>query len=136
MIFALPLYDDNPTAREPVVTYGLIGMCIGAFLWQLGQNADVVALQYGMIPAVLFGHAHLSPRLAAIPPWATLFTSMFLHGGWFHLGGNMLFLWIFGNNIEDLLGRARYLLFYLSCGAAAAAARDRARRRGSSRTGR
>src|SRR5438105_2152624 len=95
-------------------------MCIGAFLWQLGQNADVVALQYGMIPAVLFGHAHLPPRLAAIPPWATLFTSMFLHGGWLHLGGNMLFLWIFGNNVEDLLGRARYLVLYLGGGVAAA----------------
>ena len=120
MIFALPLYDDNPIQETPVVTYGLIGMCIGAFLWQLGQNADVVALQYGMIPAVLFGHAHLAPRLAAIPPWATLFTSMFLRGGWLHLGGNLLFLWIFGNNVEDLLGRARYLLLYLSCGVAAA----------------
>jgi membrane associated rhomboid family serine protease len=120
VIFALPLYDDNPIREAPVVTYGLIGMCIGAFLWQLGQNADIVALQYGMIPAVLFGHAHLSPRIAAIPPWATLFTSMFLHGGWLHLGGNMLFLWIFGNNAEDLLGRARYLLLYLSCGVAAA----------------
>ena len=86
MIFALPLYDDNPIREAPVVTYGLLGMCIGAFLWQLGQNPDVVALQYGMIPAVLFGHAHLAPRIAAIPPWATLFTSMFLHGGWLHLG--------------------------------------------------
>src|SRR5580704_6242518 len=95
-------------------------MCIGAFLWQLEQNADVVALQYGMIPAVLFGHAHLSPRVATIPPWLTLFTSMFLHGGWLHLGGNMLFLWIFGNNIEDVLGPVRYLLLYLVSGVAAA----------------
>ncbi len=120
MIFALPLYDDNPIREAPVVTYGLLGMCIGAFLWQLGQNPDVVALQYGMIPAVLFGHAHLAPRIAAIPPWATLFTSMFLHGGWLHLGGNLLFLWSFGNNVEDLLGRARYLLLYFSSGVAAA----------------
>ncbi len=120
MIFALPLYDDNPIQRPPVATYALIGMCIGAFLWQLGQPAKVVALQYGMIPAVLFGYRALSPQLAAIPPWATIFTSMFLHGGWFHLGGNMLFLWIFGNNVEDLLGRARYLLLYLGSGVAAA----------------
>src|SRR3984893_2862674 len=95
-------------------------MCIGAFLWQLGQNADVVPFQYGMIPAVVFGYAELPPRLAVIPPCATIFTSMFLHGGWLHLGGNMLFLWIFGNNVEDLLGRARYLLLYLACGVAAA----------------
>jgi membrane associated rhomboid family serine protease len=120
VIFALPLYDDNPIQRTPVVTYVLIGMCVGAFLWQLGQEPGTAALQYGMIPAVLFGYRQLPPDLAIIPPWATLFTSMFLHGGWLHLGGNMLFLWIFGNNIEDLLGRARYLLLYLCCGVAAA----------------
>ncbi len=118
MIFALPLYDDNPIRRPPLVTYTLIGMCIGAFLWQLGQQAEEVAYEYGMIPAVLFGYTR--PGLQPIPPWATLFTSMFLHGGWLHLGGNMLFLWIFGNNVEDLMGRARYLLLYLSSGVAAA----------------
>ncbi len=122
MIFALPLYDDNPIRRTPVVTYALVGMCIGAFLWQLGQDEDIVAFQFGMVPAVLFGYRALPPELAIIPPWATIFTSMFLHAGWAHLGGNMLFLWIFGNNVEDLLGRARYLSLYLSCGAAAAVA--------------
>jgi membrane associated rhomboid family serine protease len=120
VIFALPLYDDNPIRETPVVTYGLIGMCIGAFLWQLGQDAETVSYQYGMIPASLFGYRELSPDVAVIPPWATIFTSMFLHGGWLHLGGNMLFLWIFGNNIEDLLGRARFILLYLSSGVAAA----------------
>ena len=120
MIFALPLYDDNPIRDAPLVTFALIGMCIGAFLWQLSQNEAAVGLQYGMIPAVLFGYAHLAPGLAVIPPWATLFTSMFLHGGWAHLGGNVLFLWIFGNNIEDLLGRARFVLLYLASGVAAA----------------
>ena len=120
MIFALPLYDDNPIRQTPVVTFTLIGMSVGAFLWQLGQPGRIVVLEYGMIPAVLFGYAHLSPRLAVIPPWATIFTSMFLHGGLLHLGGNMLFLWIFGNNVEDLLGRGRYLLLYLASGVAAA----------------
>jgi rhomboid family protein len=120
VIFALPLYDDNPIRRAPVVTYFLIGMCVGAFLWQFGQPAKVVAYRYGMIPAVLFGYAHLAPPLAVVPPWATIFTSMFLHGGWLHLGGNMLFLWIFGNNVEDLVGRGRYLLLYLGSGTAAA----------------
>ncbi|MBV9828696.1 MAG: rhomboid family intramembrane serine protease [Alphaproteobacteria bacterium] len=120
MIFALPLYDDNPIRETPIVTYGLIGMCIGAYLWQLGQNAGLVAHQYGMIPAVLFGYRDLPPGIAAIPPWATIFTSMFLHGGLLHLGGNMLFLWIFGNNIEDLLGRARFLVLYFGAGVAAA----------------
>jgi membrane associated rhomboid family serine protease len=120
VIFVLPLYDDNPIQQPPLVTYALIGMCIGAFWWQLGQNAHIVALQYGMIPAVLFGYRGLAPPLAVIPPGATIFTSMFLHGGWLHLGGNMLFLWIFGNNVEDLLGRARYLVLYLASGVAAA----------------
>jgi membrane associated rhomboid family serine protease len=119
MIFALPLYDDNPTARDPIVTYLLIGLCVGAFLWQLGQNETAVIYQYGMIPARLFGLWH--PRgYQVIPAWATLVTSMFLHGGWFHLIGNMMFLWIFGNNIEDVLGRGRFLLFYLCCGVIAA----------------
>ena len=122
MIFALPLYDDNPIQRTPVVTWVLIGMCVGAYLWELGQDQAAVATQYGMVPAVLFGHARLAPGLAAIPPWATIFTSMFLHGGLLHLGGNMLFLWIFGNNIEDVLGRFRYVLLYLVSGVAAALA--------------
>jgi membrane associated rhomboid family serine protease len=123
VIFALPLYDDNPVQRTPVITFGLIGMCVGAYLWQLGLDEAAVAYLFGMIPVDLWSqllgtwHPH---RYTVIPPWATLFTSMFLHGGWLHLGGNMLFLWIFGNNIEDLLGRPRYLLLYLGSGVAAA----------------
>jgi membrane associated rhomboid family serine protease len=120
MLFFLPLYDDNPTARIPYVTYGLIGLCTLVFLWQLGQDGDAVAAAYGMTPAVLFGSARLAPDVATIPPWMTIFTSMFLHGGWLHLGGNLLFLWIFGNNIEDVLGPARYLLLYLVSGVIAA----------------
>jgi membrane associated rhomboid family serine protease len=120
VIFAVPLYDDNPTVREPVVTYFLIGLCVGAFLWQLGQNGRTILCGYGMIPAELFG-LWRPPRVCqTVPGWAKIATSMFLHGGWFHLIGNMLFLWIFGNNIEDVLGRARYVLFYLCCGAVAA----------------
>src|ERR1700745_904059 len=119
MIFSVPLYDDNPTARDPIVTYLLIGLCIGAFLWQLGQDESAVLYSSGMIPARLFGLWR--PRgYQVVPVWTTLVTSMFLHGGWFHLIGNMLFLWIFGNNIEDVLGRARFLFFYLCCGAVAA----------------
>src|SRR4029077_12307878 len=102
------------------VTYALIGMCIGAFLWQLDEDEEAVAYQFGMVAALLFGYRHLPPELAIIPPWATLFTSMFLHGGWFHLGGNLLFLWMFGNNIEDLLGRTRFLVVYFGSGVAAA----------------
>jgi membrane associated rhomboid family serine protease len=120
VFFFLPLYDDNPIGRTPVVTYGLIGLCGIVFLWQLGQDADTVAYSYGMIPSVVFGTKELPPDLAIVPPWATVFTSMFLHSGWLHIGGNMLFLWIFGNNIEDVLGHVRYLLLYLLSGVAAA----------------
>ena len=121
MIFAVPLYDDNPTTRDPIVTYLLIGLCVGAFLWQLGldEHQQAVLYAYGMIPARLFGLWH--PRVyQVVPSWVTLVTSMFLHGGWFHLIGNMLFLWVFGNNIEDALGRGRFLFFYLCCGVVAA----------------
>ncbi len=120
MIFALPLYDDNPTNRAPVATWFLIGSCIGVFWWQLGHDQRQVFLSFGMIPAVLFGSAELAPALRVVPPWATLLTSMFLHAGWFHLIGNMVFLWIFGNNVEDALGRGRYLVLYLGSGVAAA----------------
>ena len=120
MFFFLPLYDDNPITRTPVVTYALIGLCAIVFLWQLGQDDRVVAYSFGMIPSVLFGTAALPAKLAVVPPWATIFTSMFLHSGWLHIGGNMLFLWIFGNNVEEVLGHVRYLLLYLLSGAAAA----------------
>lgn len=120
MIFALPLYDDNPIRRTPVVTWFLIGLCSGAFLWELGHDQHRLFYSYGMIPAVLFGSAHLAPGLRAVPAWATVLTSMFLHGGWLHLIGNMLFLWIFGNNVEDALGHFRYLFLYLASGVAAA----------------
>jgi membrane associated rhomboid family serine protease len=73
-----------------------------------------------MVPAVLFGHAELPPRLHLVPPWATVFASMFLHGGWLHLIGNMLYLWIFGKGVEFALGPARLIVFYLTCGVAAA----------------
>jgi len=122
MIFAVPLYDDNPTARTPVITFYLIGLCAGAFLWELGHNGRAILYSYGMIPAELFGLWHPPRAYQVVPPWTTVLTSMFLHGGWFHLIGNMLFLWIFGNNIEDVLGRGRYLCFYLCCGVVAALA--------------
>jgi rhomboid family protein len=122
VIFVVPLYDDNPTARLPLVNYFLIGLCIGAFLWQLGHNEREVLFTYGMIPAELFSFWRPPRPYQLISPSAKILTSMFLHGGWFHLIGNMLYLWIFGNNIEDVLGRRRYLFFYLCCGITAALA--------------
>ncbi|HTZ77607.1 MAG TPA: rhomboid family intramembrane serine protease [Stellaceae bacterium] len=123
MFLFLPLYDDAPRRRVPVVTYGLIGTCAAVFLWQIGlppRAQDAVAFSYGMIPAVLFGYAHLPARLARVAPWLTVFTSMFLHGGWLHLLGNMLYLWLFGKGVEGALGPFRYLFFYFICGGAAA----------------
>jgi len=121
-MLALPLYDDSPRTRLPVITGGLIGACSIVFLWQLGVGeaaAEDVSYSYGMVPAVVFGYADLPARLQAVPPAVTLITSMFLHGGWAHLLGNMLYLWIFGKAVETALGPLRYLVFYLLCGVAA-----------------
>ena len=114
-----PLHDDNPTRRTPFLTVGLIAACALVFLWQasldgFGQRHAVFAL--GAIPAVLFETARLPAELTLVPAWMTAFTSMFLHGGWMHLIGNMLYLWIFGNNVEDAMGPVRFTFFYLLCG--------------------
>lgn len=119
----IPLRDDTPAHRPPIVTVALIAGCVAVFLWQLGLGSpgmEIAIYRLGMIPAVLLGTA--PAETAAIPPAATLVTSMFLHGGWMHLLGNMLYLWIFGNNVEDRLGHVRFALFYLASGLAAAAA--------------
>jgi membrane associated rhomboid family serine protease len=164
----LPLKDNNPTSRFPVVTVALIVVCVGVFIWQLNfptdQKLDQVgfgsidqsSLEYGAIPyrithpdtgdcavgavaesqgqfaagvvcpgtadydkAVAIGRE--DPQAEPIPIneaawWVTLFTSMFMHGGILHIAGNMLFLWVFGNNIEDRLGRVKFLIFYLLAG--------------------
>jgi membrane associated rhomboid family serine protease len=122
-MFTLPLYDDNPTATTPIVNWTIIAICVAVFLWQAGlppREAQAAIYSYGLVPAVLFGFAELPRRLAVIPPEATVLTSMFLHGSWMHLIGNMLFLWIFGDNVEEALGHVRFLVFYLLCGIAAA----------------
>jgi membrane associated rhomboid family serine protease len=98
-----PIADDNPVQRSPIVTWALIVACVLVFLWQLslGRLGDQMIFALGVIPASLFGYAQLPADIALIPPWATIFTSMFLHGGWLHLIGNMLslrrirkFLWL------------------------------------------
>jgi membrane associated rhomboid family serine protease len=117
----IPLRDDNPIRSRPVVTIALIVLCTLMFLWQLSLSANgqqQAAYLFGVIPAVLFGNARLEGQW--IPAGATMITSMFLHGGWLHLIGNMLYLWIFGDNIEDRIGRGRFVVFYLVCGAVAA----------------
>jgi len=114
-----PLKDENPTQIAPVVTWMLIAVNVLVFLYQITLGPSLArdfVFQYGSIPAVVLGHGKLPDNLASIPPFVSVFTSMFLHGGWMHLIGNMWFLWIFGNNIEEAMGRARYLVFYLICG--------------------
>jgi membrane associated rhomboid family serine protease len=116
----IPLHDDNPTRIFPAVTVALIALCSLVFLWQLASpSAEVTVLRFGLIPAVLFGGASLPAELEPLPGALTLLTSLFLHGGWMHLIGNMLFLWIFGNNVEDAMGHLRFIAFYLICGVAA-----------------
>lgn len=117
----IPLHDDNPTELTPYVTYSLITLCVVIFLWQLslGRQAPLASFSFGVIPAVLFDFKALPEQVALIPAWATVFTSMFLHGSWMHLLGNMLYLWIFGNNVEDAMGYVRFVCFYLLCGIAA-----------------
>ena len=118
----IPLRDHIATSRIPYVTFAVIGACVLVFLWQLsldsraGQEA-VFAL--GAIPAVIFGDARLPADIAMVPPLATVFTSMFMHGGWMHLIGNMLYMWIFADNVEDSMGHLRFIVFYLLCGVAA-----------------
>ena len=121
----IPLRDDNPTKIVPVMTVGLIAVNVLVFLYQISlgpSGAEVFIYQFGAIPAVIFGSQSLPSELVAIPASLSVFTSMFLHGGFMHLIGNMLYLWIFGNNIEDAMGHGRFVLFYLLTGVAASMA--------------
>jgi membrane associated rhomboid family serine protease len=123
----IPLRDANPTRRSPVVTLALIVTCFVAFAWELGVLAsggeaglDRFVIEHGVVPADVTA-ALRAGNIASVAVLGVV-TSMFLHGGWLHLLGNMLYLWIFGNNVEDRLGRPLFLLFYLAGGVAAAAA--------------
>jgi len=112
----IPLKDDQPTHSFPFVTIGLIVANVAAFMYQisLGPAAEGFLFTYGAIP---FHLMHTIESRVPVPEVAaSLVTSMFLHGGFLHLGGNMLYLWIFGNNIEDVMGRTRFVFFYLLCG--------------------
>ena len=120
----IPLHDDNPTERFPFVTVMFIVMCVVVYAYQAslpGPSAEAFVFQYGAVPALIFGHASLPEQIStAVPAGITLLTSMFLHGGVMHLLGNMLYLWIFGNNIEDVMGHGKFVLFYIICGILAA----------------
>ncbi len=117
-----PIHDDNPITIVPYVTYAILGTCVAVFLWQFTRTPyaqQVIVYALGVTPAVLLGGFKLDPEIAWVPGSITVFTSMFLHGGWMHLIGNMLYLWVFGNNIEAAMGHVRFAVFYLLCGVAA-----------------
>lgn len=124
----VPLKDDNPTQSTPYITYGLILVNILIFFYQLNQarlgepSLEGFYRTWAMVPTELTDSFQGAPNPADFGEWLTLITSQFLHAGFLHLGGNMLYLWIFGNNVEDQMGRVRFLLFYLICGVLAALA--------------
>lgn len=119
MVF-LPLYDRNPRHRIPFqyVTVALIGICVVIYLMQSdlgGRAGHALVLGLGIVPSVLTGQAQLPADLYLVPAWMTLLTSAFLHTGFWHLFGNMLYLWIFGDNVEDSMGHGRFGAFYALC---------------------
>jgi len=129
-----PYKDDNPTLATPVVTYLLIGLNVAAWVVIQGMGTEprlsASVCELGLIPGAVAGRIPPGSTVPIGPgvscqigsdAWLTPITSMFLHGGWLHLLANMWFLWVFGNNVEDSMGRARFLVFYLVCGVLAAA---------------
>lgn len=134
----IPIGDDNPTLRTPLVTYVLVGIIVAAWVFVQGAGLDQMRLvasvcNLGLVPGEITRLARLGDGVPIAPGVAcvvddqninvlTPITSMFLHGGWGHLLGNLAFFWVFGNNVEDSMGRRRFTFFYLLCGIAAAAA--------------
>ena len=131
-----PYKDENPTYLTPVVTVGFVVVNLLAWVLVQGAGSEQAlaesVCELGLIPGELLGRLpegyelpigrDMACVMTGTPAWHTAVTSMFLHGGWFHLLGNMWFLWVFGNNIEDAMGHARFVVFYLVCGLLAAAA--------------
>jgi len=119
----IPIGDEQVTGGPPpLLNYALIALNVLAFLLELSQPSER-ALQsfitaWGVVPREYSSGHDIAP-LIPLPFWSTLITSMFLHGGWMHLGGNMLYLWIFGDNLNKVMGQVRYFLFYMVCGLAA-----------------
>jgi membrane associated rhomboid family serine protease len=121
----IPIGDDPPPRRAfPIVTFTLIAINVVVFIFELslGNSVDALFRSAGVVPQEFAVGQDLPPPAPLNAHYTTLITSMFLHGGFLHIGSNMLFLWIFGDNVEDRLGHGRYLLFYLICGLGASAA--------------
>ena len=119
---ALPLKDNVPTRSYPLVTVGLIVANTIVWLWEWRTGVNKEVFHYGYYPCTV-SHECLAQLVPSdrLPWYEGAFTGMFLHGSWLHIGGNMLFLWIFGNNVEDAMGKVRFLLWYLAAGLAATA---------------
>jgi membrane associated rhomboid family serine protease len=118
----LPLKDNVPTRAFPAVTVALIAANVIVWLWEWQTGVEKEVLHYGYYPCSVEGPCVAPASTVHYLPWfAGVFTSMFMHASWIHIGGNMLFLWIFGNNVEDSMGRARFLVWYLLAGVAATA---------------
>jgi membrane associated rhomboid family serine protease len=123
----LPLRDNVPTRTTPVVTIGLIVVNVLVWFWELRQpGVDLHVVRNGFYPCTIDGPCHVPVPFVVhpLPWWQGVFTAMFMHASWEHILGNMLFLWIFGNNVEDALGRVRFLAWYLAAGVAAMAAQS------------
>lgn len=131
----IPIRDENPALHTSMATFGLIALNIVSWIviQKMGTFPGLFEsiCRFGLIPGELLGtvkpgtHIRLAQRIVCRtgePAWWTLFTSMFMHGGWFHIIGNMWFMFIFGDNVEDVMGSAKFVLFYLVCGTAAAGA--------------
>src|SRR5579864_5692595 len=121
----LPLRDDQPRYSTPYVTYFLIALNLVIFFfeWSLDpKSLKALIFQFGIVPSHLTAFLAGSPKYPLVAVVLPFFTSMFLHGGWMHVIGNMWFLYIFGDNVEDYLGHFKYLVFYLLCGVIAMAA--------------
>jgi membrane associated rhomboid family serine protease len=117
----IPLRDDIESSKPPLVTTGLIAVNLLVYVFQVlsGTGQEAWAWKFGLVPIELTRGVEVTPSLHT-PVVLNLFTSMFLHGGFFHVAGNMLYLWIFGDNVEDRLGHFRFIVFYLVCGLIAA----------------
>jgi rhomboid family protein len=117
----IPLRDRNPTKRFPYVNVCLILINVAVFIYEVSQGSDldIFIHRFSVIPSEIF--SSIQRRAFFEASFRGIFTSMFLHAGWLHLGGNMLYLWVFGDNIEDKLGHARYIVFYFICGIASSA---------------
>jgi membrane associated rhomboid family serine protease len=122
----IPIADSNPTRRLPIMTWTLIGVNVLVFLYELSlrtRQLDHLVSLWGLIPSHIL-YALIHPAQAPLAVWMTLITSQFLHAGWAHILGNMLFLWVFGDNIEDVLGHFGFLMFYLVSGVIAGLAQS------------